>query len=94
MFSSKKFVCTQCGYVGVSKSKHKGGCGVEVLLWLFFIIPGIIYSIWRASSKQQVCPMCEGSTLIPTDSPRGKKILSEITPENKVEEDIKKPHVK
>lgn len=85
MFSQKKFVCTQCGYVGISKSKHKGGCGVEVLLWLFFIIPGIIYSVWRASSKHQVCPMCGNSSLIPVDSPRAKKIMDEFKSEEKVE---------
>jgi hypothetical protein len=74
---SKKLVCTQCGYVGKPKGAIKGNTLIEIILWLFLIIPGLIYSIWRSSSRYKICPQCKSSTLIPVDSPRAKKIMSE-----------------
>lgn len=64
-------ICTNCYYRG-TESARKGSLGVEILLWLFFIIPGIVYSVWRSSSK--ICPKCGQATLVPEDSPRGIEI--------------------
>ena len=75
--ASKKLVCTQCGYVGEPKGAIGGNGCIEVLLWFFFIIPGLIYSIWRSSSRYKVCPKCGNSSFIPTDSPRAKTIMAE-----------------
>ena len=83
--SSKILVCTQCGYVGESKSKNEGTGCVEIVLWLFFIIPGLIYSVWRRSSRYKICPKCKSPSLIPTDSPRGQKIISENKPKEEIE---------
>lgn len=46
-------------------------------MWLFFIIPGLIYSVWRQSSYHKACPVCGGTNLIPIDSPVGQKLLKE-----------------
>lgn len=72
---AKVLVCTQCGYVGRPRYAAKGSLGVEILLWFFFLLPGIIYSVWRLSSKANSCPQCKGSSLIPLTSPNAKKIL-------------------
>lgn len=79
------YVCTQCGYAGASKTATKGSFLIEVVLWLCFLIPGIIYSLWRLSSRHSVCPKC-GGALIPTDSPKGKILLEQsgVTPEQPV----------
>ena len=74
---SKKLVCTQCGYVGKPKGAIKGNGAIEIILWLFFIIPGLIYSIWRSSSRHKICPQCKSPSLIPIDSPRAKKVMLE-----------------
>lgn len=74
---SKKLVCIQCGYIGEPKRAIKGNILIEIILWLFLIIPGLIYSIWRSSSRYKVCPKCGNSTLIPIDSPRAKTIMAE-----------------
>lgn len=74
---SKKVVCTQCGYVGKSKGAIKGNGFIEIMLWFFFIIPGMIYSVWRSSSRYKVCPECKSPSLIPADSLRAKKIMLE-----------------
>lgn len=59
--------CTLCGFEGKSKTLTKGSFWLEIVLWLMFIWPGIIYSIWRLTTRQEVCGNCgnEG-TLIPT----------------------------
>ena len=50
--------CPNCQYQGKAKKITKGSIGVEILLWLFFIIPGLIYSVWRVSSRYDGCPKC------------------------------------
>lgn len=72
--SNKIWVCTQCKTVGTAKVKYGGSTGVELLLWLFFIVPGLIYSAWRGSSKKMVCRSCGSESLVPPDSPRGREI--------------------
>jgi len=42
---------------------------IEVVLWLCFIIPGLLYSLWRQGSRQPVCAKCGGTALVPPDSP-------------------------
>ena len=69
-----KMICTNCGYVGEPKPITKGSIGMEVLLWLLFLAPGFIYSIWRLASRYDGCPKCKHQNLIPIDSPNGKKI--------------------
>jgi Zn-finger nucleic acid-binding protein len=75
--SSKILVCTQCGYIGSPSRGIKGNGAIEIILWLCFIIPGLIYSVWRSYSRHSVCPKCKGVNLIPTDSPRAQKIMEE-----------------
>jgi|SRR3990172_10351963 len=72
---SKQYVCTVCGYVGKPLYKVKGSVLIEILLW-FFLIPGLIYSIWRLTSgKQWLCPTCNNDSLIPVDTPTGQKLV-------------------
>lgn len=55
------FECPNCGYLG-KKTKRviKGSGCLEIFLWLFFIIPGILYTIYRSTTEQaKVCPNCE-----------------------------------
>lgn len=44
--------CPNCFYDGNGKFIRKGSTGVEVLLWLSFLVPGLIYSVWRSSNKR------------------------------------------
>ncbi|MBW7903001.1 MAG: hypothetical protein H3C26_16080 [Rhodocyclaceae bacterium] len=53
---------------------------IELVLWLCVIVPGLVYSIWRLSSKYDACPSCGGTALIPEDSPLGKKFVAEHFP--------------
>jgi hypothetical protein len=75
--SDKEKVCTACGYAGYAKHAAKGSFIIEVILWLCFIIPGLIYSIWRQCSYRYICPKCNHETVIPLDSPIGRKLVEE-----------------
>lgn len=77
----KQLICTQCGNTGKPQRKVKGNLLIEIILWLFFILPGLIYSIWRTSSYYKACKVCGSTTLIPLDSPLGKKTLKELSHE-------------
>jgi len=70
-------VCVNCGYVGRPKNFTKGNIGTEILLWLFFLLPGLLYSLWRISSRYFGCPNCGAPNMIPPDSPTAKRILAQ-----------------
>lgn len=71
-----KYVCLNCGSVDKSKTKVKGSIGIEIVLWIFFIVPGIIYSIWRWSSVYKVCRVCGNANIVPMDSPKGREMIA------------------
>ena len=71
-------LCTTCGTLAVSKRYTKGSFGLEVLLWLMFLVPGILYSLWRLASRYEGCPACGSSTLVPPDSPIARKMATEL----------------
>ena len=68
-------LCTSCGYVGETEIATKGSTDTEIILWFCFLIPGMIYSIWRFYSRHEVCPICDQVTIIPADSPEAQKII-------------------
>jgi hypothetical protein len=72
----KEKICTTCGFKGKPKRMTKGSFLMEVLLWICFLLPGLIYSIWRLASKYEGCPKCLGAAMIPLDSPMAAKLLS------------------
>lgn len=67
------FVCSSCGHIINPTAHTKGSCLIEGILWLFFLIPGLIYSIWRITSREDVCPACKGKP-IPINSPQGQEL--------------------
>ena len=77
--SEEKMHCMACGVDSNPTIQAKGSTGVELVLWLCFIVPGLIYSIWRLSSKRMVCPSCGASGLIPADSPAAVKHRKDLS---------------
>lgn len=71
-------VCPACGTQGTPATLTKGSMLVELLAWLLFIIPGLFYSLWRVSSRVQVCPACRLPGMIPASSPNGRKIVEQM----------------
>lgn len=71
-------ICKDCGYTGHTERKTKGSILIEILLWCFFLVPGIIYSLWRLTTKYDACPSCSSASMIPLNSPQGKKLTKEF----------------
>ena len=67
-------ICRDCGTVGDPKNITKGSIWMEIILWLCFLVPGLIYSIWRLSSRTDGCKACGSTALVPTDSPFGRQM--------------------
>jgi hypothetical protein len=72
-------ICLNCDHQSKPEKITKGNMLVEVILWLFFIVPGIIYSIWRLRSKQEVCPKCNEINMVPQGLHRAKILVAEFS---------------
>jgi hypothetical protein len=62
--------CTVCGHTGKPKTVTRGSFLIEVVLWLALIVPGVIYSLWRLTTRHKACERCGSTHIVPTDSPR------------------------
>ena len=73
----KPMVCVTCGHYGPSVQITKGSLGLEIFLWLLFLFPGLIYSIWRLASRKHGCASCGETRLVPPNSPVGRRLLND-----------------
>ena len=67
-------ICANCRYQGSPVTRTKGSFRIEVLLWTF-ILPGLIYTVWRLTTRERVCPKCQRPHMIPLDTPVGRRLL-------------------
>lgn len=74
MAKKDKF-CPHCGHIG--KPKVGGSLFITLILLLLWVIPGLIYEIWRTSEKQLVCEECRHKGLIPASSPVAQRHIRE-----------------
>ncbi len=74
-------VCKNCEAIGQTASKMPGHTLIEVALYLFWIFPGVIYSIWRRKSVKHVCSVCGSDQLLPARSPVAQQILNRTRPD-------------
>lgn len=81
--SPSKLVCTACGTVAKPKMVTRGSILIEIVLWLCFIIPGLIYSIWRHTTRGNACAACGSEQLVPVESPVGRKLIAKHMPKLK-----------
>lgn len=59
----QRYYCTSCH--GFSAYARKKGNGlIELVLYLFYIVPGVIYSVWRRTGNSRLCANCGKATLI------------------------------
>lgn len=68
--------CGNCGIVAKPKKVTKGSFWIEVFLWLALILPGVLYSLWRLTSRYEACPKCGAPNMLPLDSPIAKTALA------------------
>lgn len=72
--------CQDCDFVGQPKHVKPGTTQMEVGLWLCLILPGLIYSLWRVSSRYEGCANCGSRRIVPADSPAAKSGISKLSP--------------
>lgn len=72
------WLCQQCGDVGEPRLETKGSFLIEVVLWIFFCVPGLIYSIWRVTTRGKVCRVCASRNIIPATSPQARQVLDPV----------------
>lgn len=73
-------ICTRCLVVGQVRRVTRGSLLIELILWLVFIVPGLIYSIWRLTTRYAACKACGSTELVPVSSPRGQQLLQSRAP--------------
>src|ERR1022692_2329714 len=73
-----RYICPGCGTRGSPATKTKGSIFIEIILWLCLLIPGLIYSIWRMTTRYKVCPSCSNAGMIPIVSPRGQQLAEKF----------------
>lgn len=73
---TRERLCLTCQTVGIPKTATRGSIWIELVLWLCFLIPGLIYSIWRITGKTRVCRACGSQQLVPLTSPAARKVLA------------------
>ena len=69
-------LCTACLEKVEPEIVTSGSMIVELGLWIFFVIPGLLYSLWRLSSRHSECPKCGSREMIPLETERAKKLLA------------------
>lgn len=71
--------CKSCGHEGRPDSDTPGSTLIELVLWLFFIIPGLVYSLWRLNQRHKVCSACSSADIIPSNSPMARTLRKQIS---------------
>jgi hypothetical protein len=80
-------ICRQCGTLNVGGSALPGHGWIEAVLWLFYLVPGLIYSIWRRSKRQAVCIACGSRDLVQVGTPVGATMLRTHHPDVHIDKD-------
>jgi DNA-directed RNA polymerase subunit RPC12/RpoP len=70
-------LCKSCGRISEPEHKLKGHVAITIILLLFWIIPGLIYMIWRRTGIKDTCSVCGSNNIIPTGSPEAIKIIEQ-----------------
>jgi hypothetical protein len=68
--------CTRCGHIGEPRRITPGSFLIEVVLWLFLLVPGLIYSLWRISARHNACRECGSRDVVPLTSPAAQKQIA------------------
>jgi hypothetical protein len=60
--------CQDCGSFGGFRTHVRGSLWIEIVPWGCFLVPGIIYSVWRLITPERICPICGSPNMIQADS--------------------------
>ena len=86
---AKKYYCITCESYETAPKKTPGSLIIEIFLWCMFLVPGIIYSVWRITSRKRVCRTCASLDIVPPNSPIAQRKLKPIIGAEQLRTDIK-----
>lgn len=78
--SGPDVACKACEHIGAPRRQTRGSFAIEVVLWLCIIVPGLIYSLWRLTTRHNVCQACGSDQLVPLNTPAGQRIAGARKP--------------
>jgi hypothetical protein len=70
----KEYVCESCGSRNTPERITKGSLNIELVLWLFLLLPGFLYGLWRLATRTYACRRCQGNA-VPMASAKGRMAL-------------------
>ena len=73
-----QYVCRECEQACRAVRLTRGRFWLEVTLWILFFPVGIVYSIWRLSTRYNGCPACGSERLVDAETPAGKRLLGKV----------------
>lgn len=73
-----ELICAQCGSIGKPVTMTPGNLLFEIILWCLFLLPGLIYSLYRMTGRKRGCRQCGSTQMVPPDSPVGRRLLAEM----------------
>jgi len=68
-------LCTQCGATTFPKRVTPGSGWITFVLLWFFIVPGLVYWIWRHTSSYEACSQCGSRNVIPPTTPVAQEMI-------------------
>ena len=71
---TKSMLCTRCLTEAPPVKTIRGSFLLELFLWFLMIFPGLIYTIWRLSTRKLACQSCGAVEMIPPDSPMARRL--------------------
>jgi hypothetical protein len=74
--ANRTHICRNCGETVAPKRVDPGSPILTLFLWLFFIVPGIFYSLWRSSNRRIECPACGAANPVSLTSPAGRTLTA------------------
>ncbi len=72
----RNVICADCGSRDSQRTVTNGSFWIELLLLVFFILPGLIYGLWRLTTRHKACAKCGSKRLIPLDTPAGRELAA------------------
>ena len=58
-----KIQCLVCDKKNSVQPQRRGNTIIEVILWCFYLVPGLIYTLWRNGGNEYTCPICKSKSV-------------------------------
>ncbi len=59
-------------------TRSGGDYAMDMFLWFCVLLPGALYTLWRVSSRRDVCASCGNAGVIDPGSPRGQQLIAQL----------------